>query len=85
MYSLGNAEQPRAMFNHNVPVPHIKGGGVVKVKPQPQKGFHTSNIGNLKNRSDIIQIRATDRVIHDVREKFSLYILLIDFMLLLYN
>ena len=85
MYSFGNAEQPRAISNHNVPVAHIKGGGVVKMKPQLQKDFHTSNIGNLKNRSDIIQIRATDRVIHDVREKFSLYMLLIDFMLLHHN
>ncbi|XP_027353038.1 protein EMSY-LIKE 4-like [Abrus precatorius] len=67
-FSHGNVEQSTEMFNYNVQLPPIGGGRVLKGKYQLEKDFHRSDCVKLKNRSDLIQIRATDRVIHDVEK-----------------
>ncbi|KAI4348497.1 hypothetical protein L6164_009215 [Bauhinia variegata] len=68
MVHHGNAEQSMETVNHDVPLPHSRGEGTVKVKHKLKKGFYPSELDNSKNRSDVIQIRPTDRVIHDVKK-----------------
>ncbi|KAJ7971961.1 Protein EMSY-LIKE like [Quillaja saponaria] len=50
-------------FNHDVPLP-IRTGG--QVKSQLEKVLHTPEFGNLNSRSDLIEIRATDKLICEV-------------------
>ncbi|KAI4301016.1 hypothetical protein L6164_034335 [Bauhinia variegata] len=64
----GNAEQSTEVSNNDDPLPHNRRGAKVKLKHKLKKGFHTSDLGNSNNRSDIIQIRSTDRVIHDIEK-----------------
>ncbi|RDY09170.1 Protein EMSY-LIKE 3, partial [Mucuna pruriens] len=65
-FSHGSVEKSMEMFNYNVQLPPVGGGRALKGKYQLQKDFHRSNCVKLKKRSDLIQIRATDKVIHDV-------------------
>ncbi|KAJ1409129.1 ENT domain [Sesbania bispinosa] len=67
-FAHGKAEQSMEMFNYNVQLPPIGRGGVQKGKYPLKKYIHTSESLKLKNRSDIIEIRATDKVIHDVEK-----------------
>ncbi|KAL2320520.1 hypothetical protein Fmac_029489 [Flemingia macrophylla] len=67
-FSPGNVEHSMEMFNYKVQLPPAGGGRVLKGKHQLQKDFHRSDFVKLKKRSDIIHIRATDRVIHDVEK-----------------
>ncbi|KAE9588754.1 hypothetical protein Lalb_Chr22g0358721 [Lupinus albus] len=60
------------MFNSCVQLPPNGKGKVLKGKHK-LKDFHTSECVQLKNKSDLIQIRPTDLVIHDVRKILSLY------------
>ncbi|KAF7819243.1 protein EMSY-LIKE 4 isoform X2 [Senna tora] len=63
MFSHGNAGKSTEIINHNVPLPSR--GRAVKVKHQLKKGFRNSDFGNRKNRTDLIEMRATDWVILD--------------------
>lgn len=56
------------MFNYDVQLPPVGRGRVLKGKYPFKKYVHTSESLKLKNRPDVIEIRATDRVIHDVRK-----------------
>ena len=69
------------MLDYNVHIPPIGRGRLLKGKHQLKKDFRTSECVKLKNRSDVIEIRATDRVIHDVRKKSVVYQFLHGFML----
>ncbi|XP_020219972.1 protein EMSY-LIKE 3 isoform X2 [Cajanus cajan] len=67
-FAHGNVEHSMEMFNYKVQLPPTGGGRVLKGKHQLQKDFHRSDCVKLKKKSDIIQIRATDMVIHDVEK-----------------
>jgi len=54
------------MFNYAVHLPPVGGGRVLKGKHLLQKDLPRSHFGQLKKRSDLIQLRPTNRVIHDV-------------------
>ncbi|KAG4927582.1 hypothetical protein JHK82_053346 [Glycine max] len=51
-----------------MPLPPVGGGRGLKGKYPLQKDLHRSHLVKLKKRSDLIQLRATDRVIHDVKK-----------------
>lgn len=69
----GNTEQSREMFNFDFhQLPPMGRGGVLKGKYQSNQYIHSTE--SLKFKSpDLIEIRATDGVIHDVR-KFLFHI-----------
>jgi len=64
----GNADQPKEMFNYDAQLPPIGRGNVPKQNDQFKQYFLPSKSVMLNNKSDLIQIRATDRVIQDVRK-----------------
>ncbi|CAJ1919546.1 unnamed protein product [Sphenostylis stenocarpa] len=61
-------QQSIEMFNYSVQLPPVGGGRVLKGKHLLQKDLHRSHSAKLNKRSDLIQLRATDRVIHDVEK-----------------
>lgn len=67
------------MLNCNVQLPPVGGGRGLKGKYPLQKDLHRSHLVKLKKRSDLIQLRATDRVIHDVSKIFICVYFLLDF------
>lgn len=69
----GNADQTKEMFNYDAQLLPIGRGNVPKQNHQSKQHFPPSESLMLNNRSDLIQIRATDRVIQDVR-KFLFHI-----------
>ncbi|AES80932.1 ENT domain protein [Medicago truncatula] len=64
----GNADQPKEMFNYDAQLPPIGRGNVPKQNDQFKQYFPPSKSVMLNNKSDLIQIRATDRVIQDVEK-----------------
>ncbi|XP_061356744.1 protein EMSY-LIKE 4-like [Gastrolobium bilobum] len=67
-FAHGNVEKSMNTFNYNAQLPPIGREKVLKGKYQLKKDFNRSECVKLKNRSDLIEIRATDRVIHDVEK-----------------
>ncbi|KAL2565130.1 hypothetical protein AAZV13_19G087800 [Glycine max] len=67
-FAHGNVQQSMEMLNCNVQLPPVGGGRGLKGKYPLQKDLHRSHLVKLKKRSDLIQLRATDRVIHDVKK-----------------
>ncbi|XP_019437479.1 PREDICTED: protein EMSY-LIKE 2-like [Lupinus angustifolius] len=65
--SHGHGKLSMQMFNSCVQLPPIGRGKVLKGKHK-LKDFHTSECVQLKNKSDLIQIRPTDLVIHGVEK-----------------
>ncbi|KAI7996839.1 Protein EMSY-LIKE 3 [Camellia lanceoleosa] len=64
-YSTGNAEQPMKVVVPNVMAPSAsKHRG--PVKPQSKMGFYVADVDNLQKTSDIIKIRATNKLLHKV-------------------
>ncbi|THF96284.1 hypothetical protein TEA_018182 [Camellia sinensis var. sinensis] len=64
-YSTGNAGQPMKAVVPNVMVPSAsKNRG--PVKPQSKMGFYVADVDNLQKTSDIIKIRATNKLLHKV-------------------
>nr|XP_012569201.1 uncharacterized protein LOC101497708 isoform X2 [Cicer arietinum] len=63
-----NTEQSKEMFNYDVQSQSVGRGRVPKGKCQFKQNFHPSESLMLNKRSDLIEIRATDRVIHDVEK-----------------
>uniref|UniRef100_A0A5B7BTR0 ENT domain-containing protein n=1 Tax=Davidia involucrata TaxID=16924 RepID=A0A5B7BTR0_DAVIN len=62
MYPTKN---PGKLVTHNIPAPAVsKHGGPVKY--QSKKGFHGPAVGNFRKRFDLIEIRATDKLMHEV-------------------
>ncbi|BAT84981.1 hypothetical protein LR48_Vigan03g198400 [Vigna angularis] len=64
----GKVQQSMEMFNYSVHLPPVGGGRVLKGKHLLQKDLHRSHSTKLKKRSDLIQLRPTDKVIHDVEK-----------------
>lgn len=75
-FAYENAEKSIEMLNHNVQLPPVGKGKVPKGKYQLKKYFPASEPLKLQNSSDLIRIRATDSVIHDVRKILTSYYLL---------
>lgn len=65
LFASGNPEQSFRIVGHNYQAPS-DGKRKVLVKSQTKKG---SNAPDVKKSCDIIKIRATDKLIHYVREK----------------
>lgn len=64
-YSNGNAGQPMTVVVPNVMAPSAsKHRG--PVKPQSKMGFYVADVDNLQKTSDIIKIRATNKLLHKV-------------------
>ncbi|KAA8516906.1 hypothetical protein F0562_017276 [Nyssa sinensis] len=58
-------KNPGKVVIHNIPAPAVsKYGGPVKY--QSKKGFNGAAVGNSKKRSDLIEIHATDKLMHEV-------------------
>lgn len=70
MFSSGNPEQCLRIVGPNYQAPP-DGKRKVLVKSQAKKG---SNAPDVKKSCDIIKIRATDKLIHYVREKSLLFV-----------
>ncbi|XP_057429147.1 uncharacterized protein LOC130722438 [Lotus japonicus] len=70
-FAYENAEKSIEMLNHNVQLPPVGKGKVPKGKYQLKKYFPASEPLKLQNSSDLIRIRATDSVIHDVEKMLS--------------
>ncbi|CAI8613665.1 unnamed protein product [Vicia faba] len=68
MSVYGNAEQPKEMFNYDIQLPPIGRGSVPKGNYQFKQYCQPSECLTLNNRDNLIEIRATDRVIHDVEK-----------------
>ncbi|CAL5193158.1 unnamed protein product [Lathyrus oleraceus] len=66
----GNAEQPKEMFSYDVQPPPvgIGRGSVPEGNYQFKQYCQPSEFLTLNNRANLIEIRATDRVIHDVEK-----------------
>lgn len=73
------------MFNYDVQLPPIGRGNVPKGNYQLKQYCQPSECLTLNNRDSIIEIRATDRVIHDVRKILISYLFLIEFMLVTFS
>ena len=76
-FSHGSAEQSARMIKH-------KFLGSAKITHQLEKGFGKSDFSNINNRSKTIELHSPNRVIHNVRQKLSLYLYLIIVMLSLF-
>ncbi|XP_058740108.1 protein EMSY-LIKE 4-like [Vicia villosa] len=68
MSVYGSVEKPKEMFNYDVQLPPIGRGSVPKGNYQFKQYCQPSESLTLNNRDNIIEIRATDRVIHDVEK-----------------
>lgn len=77
----GKVQQSMEMFNYSVQLPPVGGGRVLKGKHLLQKDLHRSHSAKLKKRSDVIQLRPTDRVIRDVSKILTCMYFLIGFLL----
>ncbi|GMP84099.1 hypothetical protein CsSME_00037762 [Camellia sinensis var. sinensis] len=66
-YSTGNAGQPMKAVVPDVMAPSAsKNRG--PVKPQSKMGFYVADVDNLQKTSDIIKIRATNKLLHKVQQ-----------------
>ncbi|CAK8542897.1 unnamed protein product [Lathyrus sativus] len=68
MSVYGNAEQSKEMFNYDVQLPPIARGSAPEGNYQFKQYCQPSEFLTLNNRDNLIEIRATDRVIHDVEK-----------------
>ncbi|ESW33869.1 hypothetical protein PHAVU_001G105300 [Phaseolus vulgaris] len=64
----GKVQQSMEMFSYSVRLPPVGVGRVLKGKHLLQKDLYRSHSAKFKKRSDLIQLRPTDRVIHDVEK-----------------
>jgi len=67
------------MFSYSVRLPPVGVGRVLKGKHLLQKDLYRSHSAKFKKRSDLIQLRPTDRVIHDVSKIFICMYIFIGF------
>lgn len=63
MFTSRNSEQSTRIVSNNYQAP-ADGKQKVVLKSQPKKGSHAPA---AKKRSDVIEIRATDKILHQVR------------------
>ncbi|KAK9291236.1 hypothetical protein L1049_009424 [Liquidambar formosana] len=67
MFPMGIAGQCMKTVSHNIQEPSVSKGGW-PVTSQSKKGFHTPDVAYFNDRSDMIEIRATDKLIHKVEK-----------------